>query len=624
MQGNFTKKIKNRLIFWRVGILPGFVIIGFMIIARLMGLLQFLEWSALDKLLRLRPSEPIDERIVIVGINETDIRNVGTYPIPDRKMAELLIKLQSYQPAIIGLDIFRDLPVKEGYSEIVAAFNDIEKLVAIEKILPEPVDPPPSLPPEKVGFADAILDTDGRLRRYFLGHPTSTGYKFSFPLKLAQTYLQSKGIALENGIDDRHAMRFDTTELPRFQPNSGGYVGADAGGVQLLLNYRSGEKRFRILSLNEIETGKVNPLWLRDRIIIIGVTASSAKDVNSTYAIVSNKPAPGLVYGVEIQAHAVSQIVSAVLDRRPLLQVWADGWEYFWIIIWGCLGIAFSRLTSSPLKNISAVVLTGTALVGISYLHLILGWWIPVVPAFLVFVINGLSLTAFYQYDSALRTRISDRQSIIDTTFDTIHNGPLQTLAKLLKTVKEEDLPRNKLLSELEKLDGELRAIYEFMQQQTLNQDGILHLASNVKLDLQVPLHEILYQVYSYTLERDLPCFKTLKLKIRTFDPIDDKSLSILQKRGISRFLEEALCNVGKHAQGVTRIVVSYTQKDGWYILSVTDNGKGRIDRKSEGRGTQQSENLARQLKGNFERVPLSPKGTLCKLTWPVKKRLIW
>jgi two-component sensor histidine kinase len=185
--------------------------------------------------------------------------------------------------------------------------------------------------------------------------------------------------------------------------------------------------------------------------------------------------------------------------------------------------------------------------------------------------------------------------------------------------VKEQDLLPNELLSELEHLNQELRDVYESIQRETLTQGNSLYLGSGSELDLEAPLHEILYQVYDCTLKRDLPCFKTLKVKVRTFDPIDERRLTIEQKRGLCRFLEEALCNVGKHGLGVTRLNVTCTSKDSWWILSITDNGVG-ISSDSEGRGTQQCRNLARQLRGKFQRVPVSPKGTLCELRWSVKK----
>lgn len=610
------KTIKEELASWRVGLVPGIVVISVVFLARLTGTLQFLEWSTLDYFLRLRPQEKMDERVVVVGIDEADIRSIGSYPIPDREIAALIQKLQTYKPRAIGIDILRDLPVEPGHAELVKTFKQYNNIIGIEKVLPVQVAPPPDLPPKQVGFSDAIPDADGNLRRVLLGTPTRKGYNFYLGLKLAKKYLETENIDLKNGIIDRHSMRFATTELPRFVPNFGGYVGADAGGVQVLLNFRSGVKPFRTLSLKQIQAG-IEPSWIRDRIIIIGIT-SPGVDIAKSSATTTN-PVPGQVYGVEIQAHTVSQIISAVLDQRPLLQSWWDGWEYLWIFAWGCLGISFGRFTQSPFKNLVSVCFSSIILLVSSYTLLIFGWWIPVAPAILVLVVNGIGISAFYQYDRSMRTRIAQRQFIIDSMFDTIHNGPLQTLARLLRSVRDQDISANQMISELEYLNCELRAVYQSAQKESLTQDDSICLGDGSEINLQAPTHEILYTVYSHTLERDFPCFKTLKVKVRTFEPIEERYISIEQKRGLCRFLEEALCNIGKHALGVTRLCATCTFKEGWYTLCITDNGVGN-NSNVEGRGTQQSKNLARQLNGNFVRNSLSPQGTLCALTWCVGK----
>lgn len=597
--------------------MPGLVVVAIVCLARLTGTLQFWEWGAFDYLLRLRPDEGIDERVTIVGIDEADIQHIKAYPIPDREIATLIQKLQSYRPKVIGLDIIRSLPVEPGHHELLEVFNQTKNLIAIAKVLPEKIPPPP-LSSQQVGFSDAIADADGYLRRGLLGTPTNEGYKFSFALQLAKYYLATQNISLENGLHDRQAMRFGNAELPRFTPNFGGYVGTDAGGVQVLVNYRSGRERFRKLSLQQIKAGKFNPSWIRDRIILIGVTSPGVDLINSAVAANSN-PGAGKVYGVEFQAHAVSQIISAVRDRRPLLNAWSEGWEYLWILAWGFLGMTLSRLRQSPIENALTVSLSIITLLGISYILLILGWWIPLVPAVLVLGLNGIGLAAFYQYDRALKTRIAERQLIIDSMFDTIHNGPLQTLARILRRVRDEDLPPSQLIAELEGLNRELRAVYESASKEAVAEAESLYLADGQEINLQAPLHEILYTVYRQTLERDFPHFKTLKVKIRTFEPIDEQNLSAEQKRSICRFLEEALCNVGKHAVEVTRLSATCTQKDGWCTICVTDNGVG-IATPTEGRGTQQSKNLAQQLHGKFERSPLSPRGTRCELTWRVGK----
>ena len=257
----YWKAIQQELAVWRVGALPSVIVIGLIVAARVTGNLQGLEWAMLDRMLRYRPAEPIDQRLVIVGINETDIRRIGTYPIPDRELAALLRKLQNYQPAVIGLDLFRDLPVQPGHTALVQTFREFKNVIGVEKVLPDrsgwTVQPPPALPLEQVGFADALFDDDGTLRRSLLGTTDEHDhYHFSLSIRLAERYLSTHGLSLKNGTRDPEAMQFGTTELTHFQPNVGGYVNADAGGNQILLNVRSGRQPFSHRFVTECANGQ--------------------------------------------------------------------------------------------------------------------------------------------------------------------------------------------------------------------------------------------------------------------------------------------------------------------------------------------------------------------------------
>ncbi len=619
--------LRKEFLIWSVGVLPGIAVIGLVILVRLTGSLQFIEWVTLDSLLRLRPSEPIDERVVIVGIDEEDIQRAGTYPIPDREIAKLLLTLQKYQPRVIGLDIVRDIPVEPGHAELVEAFKDIKNLIAVEKVLPISIKPPPDLPSEQIGFADVLSDDDDKVRRTLLGtyrDKDKKKYVFSLPLRLAETYLKAEGIELSKGIRDREAMRFGSTELPRFFSNSGGYVRTDDFGVQLLLNYHNGRERFRTLSLKDIkdiEAGKGNPNLLCDafcgRIVLIGVAAPSIKDFINTSAIANLQP-PGKIYGVEFHAHVASQIVSAVLNGRPVLKTWSKAWEYLWIVGWGVLAIYLGRLNQSPLKNLVYVAVASLGLVGIGYAFIVGGWWIPVAPALLILVIIiGAVFGSVYQYDRFLRSQIEIRQHTIERTFIVIHNGPLQTLANILRHVQDQDLEQNRLLEDLKNLNYEIREVGEYLKLEALDREESLRLGSGLILDLKLPIRDLLYEVYSHTLQRNFPCFKTLKVKAYSFAPIEEQYLSLEQKRELCQFLEEALCNVGKYAKRVTRLSATGSSNEGWYTLSIKDNGVG-IHSCCEGRGTKQCLNVARKLRGEFQRKSSAEKGTLCELTWPL------
>ena len=640
MKHDRGQAVKADISTWWRGSLPGLMVIVGVMMARLTGALQFLELVAFDRFLLLRPPEPMDERIVIVGITEEDIQRAKTYPIPDREIADLLKRLQAYKPIAIGLDIVRDMPVEPGHAELTSVFRSSKNAIGVEIALPDRngfiVAPPPALRSEQVGFADAVLDADGYQRRSLLGaHNPQQKYRFSFAIRLAESYLATRKIKLGDGIRDREAMRFGSIELTRVQPNSGGYVGADANGNQILLNVRSGKMPFRVLSLSQIKAGKVDPNWIRGKIVLIGIMSFSAKDLASSGAIAGINP--GRIYGVEMQAHATSQIISAVLDGRPLIQVWGDDWETLWIAAWGLLGMSLGRFLRSPWKILLGLLIASISPIAICYGLILLGWWVPIVPVLLVLVLNGAGLTAalFYRHEQELRLRLEERQFAIEQTFNAIHSGPLQTLVGILRTAQEQD-PPPPFLPDLQRLSQELREVYGSVQRDAIADEPHLRMGSAIELALQAPLHELLYKVYSNTLEQELPYLQTIKFKIVQFDPLNTSHLRLEHKRGLCRFLEEALCNVGKHAIAATRLTVICAQEGDRQVIRVVDNGKGKLsDAESaiqdlntniqpSGLGTQLANNLAKQLGGTFRRYQNEPRGTVCELTWSAKQRWFW
>ncbi|OYE05095.1 sensor histidine kinase [Nostoc sp. 'Peltigera membranacea cyanobiont' 232] len=606
--------------------LPGTVFLIIVVIARLCGLLQNFELMTLDTFLRLRPLEKTDDKVVIVGIDEKDIRSVKNYPISDRELAKLIKKIQKYKPIAIGLDIVRDLPVEPGHQELVQVFQDYKNIIGIEKILPpDPIFAAPQLPPKQIGFSDIVADKDSQYRRYLLLTPSPQNpknpqqYKYSFGLQLAKAYLSAQNINIENGIIDESTIRFKTTEITPFSSNSGGYVNEDDSGLKILINFRNSSKPFNILSLNDIKNDNFNPNLLQDKIVLIGIVATSVPDLVNTSAIATQQIS-GQIYGVEFHAHACSQIINAVMNGRPLLKVWSDEWEYLWIIVWGCYPIIIFWLTQSLWKNLLAVVVVTFALFGMGYLLILSGWWIPIGASLFTLTVNGLGLSGFafalYQNNQVFKIKMNERQHTIEYAFTVIHNGPLQTLANVLRQMQAQDWSHDELKSQLEKLNYEIREIGEYLKLETLSQEESLRLGSGLKIDLKSPIHELFYVVYSSTLERcDLEYLKNIKVKIRIFEPVDEKYLSVQNKQELCLFLEEALCNVGKHAKDVKRIEAIGKKDNDSYTLRIQDNGSGLIS-SLESKGTKQLKNIAKNLGGNFKRETLSPKGTVCEITW--------
>jgi diguanylate cyclase (GGDEF)-like protein/PAS domain S-box-containing protein len=377
---------------------------GCVILLRLSGFLQPWELGTLDQTFQLRPAEPTDDRIVIVGINENDLRQVKQWPISDRLMAQLLQKIQTARPRAIGLDIYRDLPVEPGHNELLATYRTLPHLVGIEQIKDKtsPGVPPPAAlnSTNQVGFNNLVFDLDGKVRRGLLFWTADGKDHRSFSLALALLYLQSQNISPQPAQSDPRFLQLGPAVFRRFAAHDGAYVQVDAGGYQYLANLRGGANHFRHVSMSDVLEGRVPPELLRDRIVLVGSTAVSLKDFfyTSYSGGLTGDFTPQPMAGVELQAHLISQIISAATHDRPLLQVWSPLGEWLWILVWAWVGARISWKLGSPRRAGSAILLAAGGLVSICYLAFLRGWWIPLVPPGVAMVASTVGIIAHVIY----------------------------------------------------------------------------------------------------------------------------------------------------------------------------------------------------------------------------------
>ncbi|ESA34993.1 transmembrane sensor domain protein [Leptolyngbya sp. Heron Island J] len=608
---------KDRRLNFHSGEFSGLSIIAIIVALRMLGFLQALEWNLLDFALRKRPAEPTDDKVTIVYITEADIQTSLSYPISDQSLADLLKQVQTYEPRVIGLDIFRDFPVGEGYNELANVLTSSDNIVGIKKITTPTISPPQALPPEQVGFVDVPLDQDGFLRRSLLGVTDQQGnYQFSFTIRLAAKYLADEGFNLDNGRRDPATMRFGDAEVPRFRANTGGYVRADDAGNQTLINFRAGATPFTKVTYGELVSGAVPAALLQDRVVLIGYDAISAKDFVNVAALAGENP--GLVPGVAVQAHAVSQLINATLNNRAFLSTPPIWIEYGLLIVGGVAGLVLASSCLKPSTHLLIVAAVSIGLGVVFYALLLTNWWLPMVPVMVLFGLNAMVLYPMYQAQAQLRSQLNQRQQLIDWTFSTIHNGPLQTLARFLKEWPTDSDNPNFNKADLKQLNQELRALYDAMRQEMLMPGQQLVLNQRQIINLEIPLTELLYEIYSNTTKRRKDFFENL-LHITEFQEIDDSHLPPDQKRELSRFLEEALLNVCKYAPETTRLHVVCQPEGTDNVIRVIDNGaNGLFNPEHEGYGTHQAKQLAQTLGGVFERYAVSPKGVRCELRWPI------
>ncbi|MGL5834568.1 MAG: EAL domain-containing protein, partial [Waterburya sp.] len=173
---------------------------------------------------------------------------------------------------------------------------------------------------------------------------------------------------------------------------SGGYQlePSETLGWQTLINYRSPNVARRV-TLTEVLAGKVDPSLIKDKIVLIGTSAPSIKDILPTPYRGSQSYMPGVI----AHSQMVSQILNVVLDDAPLLWFWSEWSENLWIWVWSLLGAAIAWKLKHPLTIVIVDIISISGLWGICLTIFALGGWIPSVPAALALVITSGSVLGY-------------------------------------------------------------------------------------------------------------------------------------------------------------------------------------------------------------------------------------
>ena len=390
-----------------------------------LGGLGFLERGLFDGWMRWRPLDAPDERVVIVEITEEDIRLMGELPLSDELLARALERLIEAGPRVVGLDIYRDIPQEPGYDRLQELFANTPNLIGIEKALGEAIAPPEVLRQAgRVALSDLLQDRDGIVRRSLVSVTVDEEVRMTLSTRLALAYLRPEGVTLVPSPSCRSCYELGQAQLRPLPRQMGGYSENSRGGYQMLLNYRRGEpKSFRRVGFYDLLQGRVGPELLRDRLVLIGMTAVSSKDFFGTpYGLGSQA-----MSGVEIHAQMTSQLVAAALDGRDLLRVGTLLQESLWIALWSLLatgsfwwllgwrkGSGSAENEGDPMGLIGGVLLGDRVpllllfslqvslywlLLGcLGYLAFQGGWLIPVVSPGLATLAVSVTVSHHYRY----------------------------------------------------------------------------------------------------------------------------------------------------------------------------------------------------------------------------------
>jgi CHASE2 domain-containing sensor protein len=380
-----------------------------------------LELALFDQLLRSRPAEGPDSRILVVEVTQEDTNQYG-YPLEDKTLAQLIEKLEVARPRAIGLDMHRYQSRGSGRAQFIQQFtNPNLYLVCSFGSSDRNSAPPPEFSEaqhtDQMGFSDLLLDDsapqstsridilsgeqaihpEDQVRRQLLSYdpgladsPTPCTTPYSFSLQLAAHYLTAVGIQPITVTPDSN-WQFGSVVLQKLPHRFGGYQQLDGRVNQILINYRTDLPGQRV-TVQQLLQGQVNPSWIRDRIILIGTSAPIARDSFNT--------AYGEMPGIWIHAHQLSQILSAVIQRRPLIRslpLWQDiQWgDWFWILGWAASTSLLAVRLHSLWRLTIAVGVMVLILYYLSLWALVQGLWLPLLPSVLAILLTSVTVITY-------------------------------------------------------------------------------------------------------------------------------------------------------------------------------------------------------------------------------------
>ncbi|NJL46503.1 MAG: EAL domain-containing protein [Leptolyngbyaceae cyanobacterium SM2_5_2] len=342
-----------------------------------LGVLEPSELFVFDYLVRLQPDQDLNPRLTVIGITEGDLRQYG-WPLSDALLAQLLTTLQTHQPRVVGLDLYRSTVHQPGSAALVRQLA-AKNLIAIENVGHTPtrseIPPPSTVERERVGFNDFPTDADGVIRRNLLfvrGRPHSH-YSFGLRVVLADT----PGAPLPLWADEHH-LHIRDLAIPVLAQGDGGYQAVDSRGYQILLRYHSRQWPNRQLSMSQVLSQQFDPAWLTDQVVLIGTTAASLKDRFYTPFSFSQKE-EFTMPGVVIHAQMVSQLLD-LLEGQPALYYFLPAWaESLWLGGWCLVAGSLAWLVRRPSLMLGSTLLLGasTGITGwVGLTHLL---WLPLV-----------------------------------------------------------------------------------------------------------------------------------------------------------------------------------------------------------------------------------------------------
>jgi adenylate cyclase len=380
------------------------------ILIRAEGWLQPVELVIYDALRVAWAGNEPSSRILLVGASEQDIGHYS-WPLRDGDLADLLERIASWKPRMIGVDIYRDFPRPPGTERLDATLAQHPEIIWVFKLRdadhPEIPPPQPLVGTDRAVLADTITDPGRVVRRGLLFADDGKDQYTAMGMALALGYLAPEGIALQPGPDD--SLQLGKAVIAPLDDTRGLYIRVDSRGYQTLMDYRGGAEPFPLKSVADIMNGEGMAALVRGRAVIVGVAAESVQDYFETpFSTGFNTADP--IYGIAIHAHIADQLIRQALDGTPSLYGLSRPLENVWIWVWAFAGLGLGLAIRSTLPAVGGGFAGVLVIGGIVYVAFGKALLLPALPAALAWLGSGV-LTNQLLHAVANRARTQLRRS---------------------------------------------------------------------------------------------------------------------------------------------------------------------------------------------------------------------
>ena len=339
------------------GLAPYVGVLGALVLLRSTGLAQTVDLVFYDLITynRAAPSGT-QTAITLIGISESDIKRFG-WPIDDALFCQAIDTLNAFDAAAIGFDLYRDKGVGDQQQCLRDRFRDDSTLISIAN-LAAGIGPVPETPPERQSYNDLTVDADGVLRRDLLHVTGQDAATVSFPMRVME---------VATGVTNlREAMENGTHHDAWLSANGGGYFNeVDAGlGLQRLMQFHE-PGSFRQFTLTELLDGDVPSKAIAERIVLIGSTAPSLRDLFVTpHSRFRGGTELFQMSGVEVHANRVASLLASQ-DGSITIGWIMTGWGNLLLVL-SCAagGLLLGERVPNLRRSVLTVSLAAAGLMG--------------------------------------------------------------------------------------------------------------------------------------------------------------------------------------------------------------------------------------------------------------------